>query len=156
MANKPILYPEWASQDIQDPISQQFNVVEPPLEKKTDGWFLGEKPNRQWWNWYQRLVYDWILWLDQQTSTVVTTDASGVLLFPVPNSLIEISAIDLDDPTSIYKATGIKLLASAPQFAPASIISTNLTLGVGTIAGTQPILGGTNVIVTATSRKIPV
>ena len=155
MADKPVLYPQWASNDVVDPISQQYNVVEPPLEKKTDGWFLGEKPNRQWWNWFQRLVYDWIVWLDQQESQNVTTDDAGVGLFPIDNALIEISAVDLDDPTSIYKATGIKLPGVAPQFAAASVISTNLTLGVGTVGGTQAILGGTNVIVTGLSRVIP-
>lgn len=155
MVDKPIVYPQWASNDVQDPISQQFNVVEPPLEKKTDGWFLGEKPNRQWWNWFQRTVYDWILWLDQQTATTVTTNDLGVGLFPVDNALIEITAVDLDDPTSIYKATGIKLPGVAPQFSTAYPTPVNLSLGVGTVGGDQPILGGTNVIVTGLSRVIP-
>ena len=155
MVDKPVLYPQWASNDVQDPLSQQFNVVEPPLEKKTDGWFLGEKPNRQWWNWFQRTTYDWIVWFDQQTATTTTTDDAGVALFSVDNALIEITAVDLDDPTSIYKASGIKLPGVVPQFAPASVVSNNLSLGIGTIAGNQPILGGTNVIVTGLSKVIP-
>ena len=155
MVSKPVLYPQWASNDVQDPISLQFNVVEPPLEKKTDGYFLGEKPNRQWWNWALRTIYDWIRWLDQQTATSVTTDDAGVGLFPVDNALIEITAVDLDDPTSIYKASGIKLPGAVPQFAPVSIVSNNLTLGTGTIAGNQPIIGGTNVVVTSISKVIP-
>lgn len=154
MADKPLMYPQWASEDVQDPITQQWNVVEPPLEKKEEGWFFQEKPNRQWWNWFCRTVYDWIVWFDQQTSGI-TTDASGVALFPVNNALIEISAVDLDDPTSVYKATGIKVAGQPPQFAPASIVANNLSLGTGTVGGNQPILGGTNVIVTSKYSVIP-
>lgn len=155
MADKPIVYPQWASNNVQDPISQQFNVVEPPLEKKTDGWFLGEKPNRQWWNWFQRTVYDWILWLDQQEAQNVTTGAAGVGLFPINNALITITAVDLDDSTLFYQATGIKLVGAAPAFAAGSIMSNGLALGVGTSSGNQPITGGTNVIITGRSSIIP-
>lgn len=155
MADKPVLYPQWASDNVQDPISQQWNVVEPPLEKKTDGWFLGEKPNRQWWNWFQRTVYDWIVWLDQQQSQDVTTNASGVGLFPIDNALITIQAVDLSDSTKVYWATGIKTPGNPPVFAASSITATGLSLGTGTSSGNQPILGGSaNVIVTATSRII--
>ena len=155
MADKPVVLPQWASNDVQDPISQQWNVVEPPLEKKTDGWFLGEKPNRQWWNWFQRTVYDWILWLDQQESQNVTTTDAGIGLFPIDGALITITAVDLDDDTLVYQATGIKLAGDPPVFAPASIVANGLALGVGTLTGDQPITGGTNVIVTGTSRIIP-
>jgi hypothetical protein len=155
MVDKPSVFPQWASNDVQDPISQQFNVVEPPLEKKTDGWFLGEKPNRQWWNWFQRTVYDWILWLNQQESYTVTTDDAGVGLFTVNDALITITAVDLDDPTSVLEATGIKVAGQPPQFAASSIVATNLALGVGTVGGTQAVTGGTNVIVTGISRVIP-
>jgi len=155
MVSKPSVYPQWASNDVQDPISQQFNVVEPPLEKKTDGWFLGEKPNRQWWNWFQRTVYDWILWLDQQQSQTVTTGAAGAGLFTTPNALITIKAVDLADPTKYYQATGIKLAGVAPQFAAGSVQSSGLALGVGTTSGNQPITGGANVVVTGTSSVIP-
>lgn len=155
MVSKPTVLPQWASADVQDPISQQWNVVEPPLEKKTDGWFLGEKPNRQWWNWFQRTVYDWIAWIDQQQSQTVTTDASGTALFTTPNALITIKAVDLADPTKYYQATGIKLPGSAPAFAAGSVQSSGLALGTGTISGNQPITGGVNVIVTGTSSIIP-
>lgn len=155
MVDKPTILPQWATDDIQDPISQQFNVVEPPLEKKTDGWFLGEKPNRQWWNWLHRQAYLWLQWLDQQESMNVTTDDTGAVLFPVDNALITIVAVDLDDSTKFYQATGIKMPGVAPAFAAGSIVNSGLTLGVGTTSGIQPILGGTNVVVTGTSRVIP-
>lgn len=155
MVDKPSVFPQWASDNVQDPISQQFNVVEPPLEKKTDGWFLGEKPNRQWWNWFQRTVYDWILWLNQQEEMNVTTDATGVGLFPVNDALITIQAVDLADSTKFYWATGIKTAGNAPAFAPSSVTSNGLSLGAGTSSGNQAITGGANVIVTGTSRVIP-
>ncbi len=155
MVDKPTVLPQWATDDVQDPISQQFNVVEPPLEKKTDGWFLGEKPNRQWWNWLHRQAYLWLAWLNQQESMNVTTDASGVGLFPIDNALITIQAVDLNDSSKIYWATGIKTPGNPPAFAAASIITSGLTLGAGTSSGNQPITGGANVIVTGTSRVIP-
>lgn len=155
MVDKPTVFPQWASDNVQDPISQQFNVVEPPLEKKTDGWFLGEKPNRQWWNWFQRTVYDWILWLNQQEEQNVTTDASGVGLFPINDALITITAVDLDDSTLFYQATGIKTAGNVPAFAPASVVSNGLALGAGTTSGNQAITGGTNVVITGMSRVIP-
>lgn len=155
MVDKPTVLPEWATNDVQDPISQQFNVVEPPLEKKTDGWFLGEKPNRQWWNWLHRQTYLWLQWLNQQESYNVTTDATGAGLFTVDNAMITIKAVDLADPTKYYQATGIKLPGVVPQFAPGSVQSNGLALGVGTTSGNQPITGGANVIVTGTSSVIP-
>ena len=63
MSIPPAMFPEWASEDKQDPESGQFNVVEPPIEVKQEGWTYLEKPNRQWWNWFNRTVYDWIVYL---------------------------------------------------------------------------------------------
>lgn len=151
---RPAQYPEWATNDVQDPLSQQWNVVEPSASKKSDGWFLGEKPNRQYWNWLQRNIFDWIVWFDSLFSRDITTGAAGIGLFPIDNALITICAVDLDDDTKIYQATGIKLPGAAPSFVPDSIISNGLSLGVGTITGDQPITGGSNVIVTSTSRSL--
>lgn len=154
MADKPVVYPEWASDDVQDPISLQYNVVEPTLERKKVGWLFLEKPNRQFWNWLHRVVYDWIVWLDQQESLIVTTDDQGVGLFTKDDALITIKAVDLDDSTNFYQATGIKTAGNAPSFSPGSIVSNGLTLGVGTTSGNQPILGGSRVVITGESRLI--
>ena len=155
MVSKPTVLPQWATDDVQDPISQQFNVVEPPLEKKTDGWFLGEKPNRQWWNWLHRQTYLWLQWFSQQEAQNVTTNASGVGLFTTNNALITITAVDLADSTKFYQATGIKTAGNAPAFAAGSVQSNGLSLGVGTSSGNQPITGGANVIITGRSSVIP-
>ncbi len=153
MVSKPTVLPEWASQDVRDNVSNQFNVVEPPPEKKLEGWFLGEKPNRQYWNWFQRQAYLWIQWLSQQEAMHVVTNANGVNLFPTDNALITLDAVDLGNPANYLKATGIKVAGSAPQF---SVVSANgLALGTGTITGNQPITGGANVVVSGNSSVIP-
>lgn len=153
MAQKPLLYPEWASHDVRDPNTQQYNVVEPPQERKDVGWII-EKPPRQWFNWLFRTIYDWIMWLDQQESLTVVSDASGVGLYKDDDSMITIKAIDLNNVNNYYSATGIKVAGQPPSFSPSSIVSNGLTLGVGTASGDQPINGGTNVIISATSRYL--
>lgn len=87
----PVL-PEWATDDIQDPVSQQYNVVEPPTEKKSDGWFLGEKPNRQWWNWLQRQTYLCLVDLYTRVAAIVTELSTPPTLYtPVFSGLDTIS-----------------------------------------------------------------
>lgn len=154
MVDKPIILPEWASQDRIGPTGQ-YNVVEPPTEVKEEGWDFQEKPNRQWWNWFGRTVYDWINWLNQQESYNVTTDATGVALFPFDNALITIQAVDATNPNRWLRATGYKGVGLAPYFDPTSIQSNVLTLGTPTVGGDYPIVGGANVIVTGRSSVIP-
>lgn len=87
---KPALLPEWATEDQQNPISGQWNVVVPPDEKKLSGWTLGEKPNRQWWNWFNRTVFDWIAYLDSifgssAASQTITPNWDGLTVQPSVN-----------------------------------------------------------------------
>lgn len=83
----PIL-PKWAVDDVVDPISQQQNVVAPPTEKENDGWFLGEKPNRQWWNWLARQTYLCLEDLQTRVTNIVAdADAAGIAFVPVINGL---------------------------------------------------------------------
>lgn len=60
---RPDVFPEWASEDHQDPIKPVPNVVEPPLSKKQQGWFYAEKPPANWLNWISRFCYRWIRYL---------------------------------------------------------------------------------------------
>lgn len=154
MVDKPIILPEWASQDVVGPTGQ-YNVVVPPTEVMQEGWRFQEKPNRQWWNWFARTVYDWINWLNQQESYNVTTDALGIGLFPFDDALITIEAVDSANPNRWLRATGYKGVGVAPVFDATSIQSNILTLGAPTVGGNYPIVGGTNVIVTGRSSKIP-
>lgn len=70
MFNRPSVYPEWAEDDVLDPITGQYNVAEPPPEKKLEGYAAGEKPPRQWLNWSLRTVSDWIKYLDVNAGNV--------------------------------------------------------------------------------------
>ena len=154
MMPEPTVLPEWAMQDVLNDVSGQYNVVEPPSEKKLEGWAFGEKPNRQWWNWFQRQCALWIAYFRQQEAMNVVTDENGIGLFPIDGALIQLNAVDLDDPTKYFNATGIKVAGQPPQFAATG--SSGLALGVGTITGNQPITGGTNVIINGITRVIPV
>ena len=72
---KPTVLPEWALDDVQNGINGQWNVIEPPTEKKLTGWVYKEKPNRQYWNWFQRQTSLWIAYfndnLDFDSDTLV-------------------------------------------------------------------------------------
>jgi len=69
---KPIKFPRWASDDIVDPTSGVNNVVEPSEAKKDLGHGpKGEFPPRQYQNWFMRLVYEWIVWLEEQVTGVL-------------------------------------------------------------------------------------
>ena len=77
MVSKPTIIPVWAQNDVVDPISGQNNVLEPPNEKKLEGWASLEYPPRNWFNWLFRYIYLWILWFKQQEEQAVVTDGNG-------------------------------------------------------------------------------
>lgn len=149
----PVL-PQWASDDVVDPISGQNNVVEPPLEKKLEGWFYKEAPPRQWMNWLGRQTYLCLLEIFGYGSAR-TTDGAGVELFTVDDAIITIDAIDRLNPANYLRAVGYKATGAAPVFVAGSIQSTGLTLGAGTIAGDQPVTGSADIIIRGTSSVIP-
>lgn len=65
-APKPADIPFWATLDLQDAISGQYNVVQPTPEKIQAGYNLGEKPNRQYLNYQLRTLADWIAYFEDQ------------------------------------------------------------------------------------------
>ncbi len=75
---KPTKYPDWTvktdgtDNDVIDPTSGQNNVVEPAAGKKLTGWVYTEKPPRQYFNWLARLTTQWIRWIDETLTTVLT------------------------------------------------------------------------------------
>lgn len=89
MTPKPTILPKWATDQEQDPISGQENVVEPPSEKQLSGWSFQEKPNRQWWNWLHRQTYLWIAYfsenLDFDSDTLVPS-WTGLSVIPSTNN----------------------------------------------------------------------
>ena len=70
---KPTVLPEWAMDDIPNGVDGQYNVVEPPTEKKLTGWNFIEKPNRQYWNWFQRQCSLWIAYFNENLDFTVDT-----------------------------------------------------------------------------------
>ena len=72
---KPSNLPKWATEDKQDGIHGQWNVLVPPPEKQKIGYVYKEKPNRQYLNWLFRTIYDWIAYynskLDFSTKTLI-------------------------------------------------------------------------------------
>lgn len=56
MATKPTNLAEWAT--------GAAPIVEPSLPQKQAGWAPGTKPPAQWFNWWWKLVHQWIVWLD--------------------------------------------------------------------------------------------
>lgn len=59
MAERPNAVPEWATDPGAD-------IVEPPAEKKAQGWVQGEKPPAGYFNWLFALLTRWIAWFAQE------------------------------------------------------------------------------------------
>jgi len=68
MPDKPTQFPNWALDNVIDPVSQQNNVVEPPNARKLSGWTRFEIPPRQWFNWLLRKTALWVTWLESRVS----------------------------------------------------------------------------------------
>lgn len=153
MVSKPSTLPMWAENDVLDPISGQYNVVEPPTEKKTNGWSLGEQPARNYLNWLGRFAYRWIAWFKQQEEMKVVTSATGVGLFPLNDAVITLTAVDLADKTKYIQAFGIKIAGANPNWSVTN--AAGLSFGAATITGNQAVTGGANVVITGESSVIP-
>jgi hypothetical protein len=158
MVLKPTILPEWAENDVVDPISGQNNVLEPPTEKKLEGWARLEFPPRNWFNWLGRYTNRWLSFLKQQEELAILTDGNGVGLFPYDGSvgtLITLTAVDLANPTNYVFAIGAKKPGLSPTL---TVVSNNiLTLGAGTLAGNQIVNGGTasNILVWGQTKTYP-
>ena len=63
---RPTVFPEFASQDLNNGTGGAPNVVEPSESKKDSGWNEGERPPRETFNWLHRITNDWIVYLDEQ------------------------------------------------------------------------------------------
>lgn len=72
---KPTKYPDWALEDIMQPDTGMFNVVEPPESRKNTGWFDYESANRQFFNYLQRHNSLWIRYFDYFATQVVNNIA---------------------------------------------------------------------------------
>lgn len=79
MSLPPAMFPEWATEDKQSSETGQYNVAVPPLEVRQEGWLALKNPNRQWWNWFNRTVYDWIVYFNG----IIGTNPTSTPLSPI-------------------------------------------------------------------------
>ena len=141
---------QFAEQYVGYPDGQQ-NVGQPPDAVLSAG-FIPETAGARG----QPLPAQWLNWLFQKAFRLINrdkvSDAAGVGLFTVPNSVIRLEAFDRADPDKYLVAIGYKGAADAVHTLKV-INSATLTLGAATVGGNQPITGGADVVIMATSRN---
>ena len=71
--SRPTVFPQFAINDVNDPISNQPNVSEPGQSLKDSGWTRRQKPYRQHFNWLHRITDDWIEWFDSLIDPGITS-----------------------------------------------------------------------------------
>lgn len=129
----------------------QQNVGQPPDAVLANG-FIPETAGARG----QPLPAQWLNWLFQKAFRLINRDkvsnAAGVALFTVPNSVIRLEAFDRADPNKYLVAIGYKGAADAVHTLKV-ISSATLTLGAATAGGSQPVTGGVDVVIMATSRN---
>ena len=129
----------------------QQNVGQPPDAVLANG-FIPETAGARG----QPLPAQWLNWLFQKAFRFINrdrvSDAAGVGLFTVPNSVIRLEAFDRADPNKYLVAIGYKGATDAVHTLKV-INSATLTLGAATVGGNQPVTGGANVVIMATSRN---
>lgn len=142
---------EFAENYVSYPDGQQ-NVGQPPDAVLLNG-FIPETAAARG----QPLPAQWLNWLLQKLFRLINrdrvSDANGVGLFTVPNSVIRLEAFDRDDANKYLVAIGYKGVADAVHTLKV-INSATLTLGAATVGGNQPVSGGSaNTVILATSRQ---
>ena len=141
---------QFAEQYVGYPDGQQ-NVGQPPDAVLSRG-FIPETAGARG----QPLPAQWLNWLFQKVFRLINRDkvsnAAGVGLFTVPNSVIRLEAFDRNDPNKYIVAIGYKGALDSVHTLKV-IDSATLTLGTPTVGGNQPIMGGADVVIMATSRQ---
>ena len=141
---------QFAEQYVGYPDGQQ-NVGQPPDAVLANG-FIPETAGARG----QPLPAQWLNWLFQKVFRLFNrdkvSDANGVGLFTTPESVIRLEAFDRADPNKYLVAIGYKGAADAVHTLKV-IDSATLTLGTPTVGGNQPVSGGANVVIMATSRQ---
>jgi hypothetical protein len=104
----------------------------------------------------QPLPAQWLNWLFQRIFRLINRDKlsnnAGNALFTLADSFITLQAIDKADTNKFLYAIGYKNLIT--DIHTLKVVNSNiLTLGAATTSGDQPVIGGTNVLILATSRQ---
>lgn len=71
--SQPAKKPDWAMLDGTNGVAGGVNTIEPPTGKKNYGFDFGEKPKSSDWNWIGRTVANWIYYLDERVTSILTT-----------------------------------------------------------------------------------
>lgn len=104
----------------------------------------------------QPLPAQWLNWLLQKLFRLINRDkvsnAAGVRLFAYPNSVIQLYAVDRTAPAKFILAVGFKKLSTDVHVLTV-VNASGLALGAAAIDGTQPVTGGTDVVICAQSRQ---
>jgi hypothetical protein len=143
---KPISLPRWAETVAGVP---DTNITEPNEGKKDTGYVVGgDIPTSGGLNWWMRLVYSWIKWLDGATalataSALVVRDAAGRARFVDP-----VDVADADTMGARDTAIGVHAALTNPHSATAAATASRLVLrdadGGAAIAGVTAIAGAAN------------
>lgn len=160
MVLRPTTLPMWAEQDDLNTEINNWNVVEPPEEKKLNGWAYKDFTVRNWLNWLGRWTYRNLAYLIQQEAKEVISNGDGVGLFPVPPSgtaVCILYAVDISVPDNYIFAVGSNN-GGTLNF---NVVDSNvLTIPANPIVGPNvPISGGvapTNVISCGQTKSQPV
>jgi hypothetical protein len=92
------------------------NSTEPSGAKKILGWIVDEAPPSSYFNWWQKLVYDWMVWLNAFESTAHTWTADQ-----------NFKGIDVDESATINENLSVNGNASvAGTFTPGTDVAGNL------------------------------
>jgi hypothetical protein len=131
MATKPTTLPEWASGGSAD-------ITEPTLLKKQTGWVV-EAPPHNYFNWWQKLVWQWMVYLDAFLTDVHTwtqnQDFSGGLTAvtaAISDFFTAVTAVITD-----LTATSLTVAVSATLPAPTVTYATVFASGVTNVPGAQ-------------------
>jgi hypothetical protein len=71
--SRPTVFPDIALNDVNNGLLGAPNVQEPPSDLKNDGWDYGQKPEREFFNWYGRVTNNWIKYLDETVTSILAT-----------------------------------------------------------------------------------
>lgn len=101
----PPEFPDWATNDVTDPISNVKNVITPALEMQQSGWLFQQFPPRQWFNWLARYTGRWIRYLaqnDQKGRTISFTGTYGNSYVICDTSIPSILMVYINDTASTF------------------------------------------------------
>lgn len=69
--SRPTVFPDIALNDVNNGILGAPNVQEPPTGLKENGWDHGQKPEREFFNWYGRVTNNWLKYVDEGVTTIL-------------------------------------------------------------------------------------